>query len=81
MTQTENLIDAADAVSYLTVNRFAGTVTYRPALDGETFTAKAHDWLPEYNVENADGKIVGRRKTVKGALALLTRLADAAYGA
>lgn len=57
-----------------------GKVTYRAAFDARTFIAQVHMWLPEYEIE-VDGRKVGARKTAKGALALLVRLADADYRA
>lgn len=57
-----------------------GKVTYRAAFEARTFTAQAHMWLPEYEIEVA-GQRVGTRKSAKGALALLVKLADADYRA
>ena len=51
-------------------------VTYRATYEAEVFTAKPHDWLSNYVVEDSQGNIVGEAKTAKSALKLLIRKAD-----
>lgn len=55
-----------------------GKVAYLAGPGAREFVAKAHTWLPEYEIE-VDGRTVGTRKTAKGALTLLIRLADKEY--
>lgn len=66
----------------------ADRVYFRPTSDDKiayvagpgarTFVAAPHMWLDEIVIEVGD-EIVGRRKTAKGALSLLVKLADAEY--
>lgn len=55
-----------------------GKVSYLPAWDAELFTAETHYIFPEIEIMDGSGRVVGARKSVRGALKLLTRLADAA---
>lgn len=85
MTSTESLLAAAATRPYLFAHENLLTegglkdvaVTYRPTAEAGTFVAAAHGWLDEFVIEDAEGRIIARRKTARGAVQALVKLADA----